>query len=44
MPIKNPTINAEGHERNIETVYVELGGKAEPGVFGWNREWSAAEK
>lgn len=37
MVYRNPAQNADPHQRNVESVYAELGGDVDPGRIGWNR-------
>ncbi|MDW8326950.1 MAG: hypothetical protein RMK99_10320, partial [Anaerolineales bacterium] len=32
------------HQLNIESVYLELGGQADPKRHGWNKDWKNAER
>lgn len=37
MTFRNPEENADPHRRNVESVYAELGGNADPACVGWNQ-------
>lgn len=39
IPYRNPEENTVCHKRNVESAFLELGGKTAPGVYGWNQEW-----
>jgi len=39
IPYRNQTENALPHRRNVESVYAELGGDADPARVGWSREY-----
>lgn len=32
------------HQLNVESVYLELGGQADPKRYGWNKDWKNAER
>ncbi len=38
MRYRHPQDNAEPHKMNVESVYIELGGEADPAKFGWRQE------
>lgn len=39
MSFRNPDENRLPHNRNVESVYAELGGAVDPGQVGWGREY-----
>ncbi|MEZ4636745.1 MAG: MBL fold metallo-hydrolase [Caldilineaceae bacterium] len=39
MRYRNPEANTIEHRRNVESVYAELGGDADPDRVGWSREY-----
>jgi glyoxylase-like metal-dependent hydrolase (beta-lactamase superfamily II) len=41
MPFRNPQDNSTPHDWNVETAYLEAGGKPAGGLLGWAKEWSA---
>ena len=40
ISIHHPEINAGPHRLNVESVYVALGGEADPAQVGWSQEWT----
>ncbi len=43
MTYRYPELNRGSHRLNVESVYLELGGEADPGRVGWAQNWTAAE-
>lgn len=41
MPFRRPEENAGSHRLNVESAYLEMGGKADPRKVGWNQEWTS---
>lgn len=39
FPLRNPGENEFVHRWNVESAFIELGGKAPAGITGWEREW-----
>ncbi len=37
MQYRHPEDNAGPHRLNVESVYLELGGDADPALVGWNK-------
>lgn len=42
MRFRRPEENAGSHRLNVESVYLELGGPADPTKTGWGQEWEDA--
>jgi glyoxylase-like metal-dependent hydrolase (beta-lactamase superfamily II) len=43
MTFKHPEANARPHKLNVESVYIELGGAADPDSVGWAQKWLVDE-
>lgn len=43
MTYRYPDDNQASHRLNVESVYLELGGAADPTKAGWNKEWQVED-